>query len=234
MTDELDDFLNGDDESELVDAESEEQTASSSREAQKVELDLEDAPFLDDDDDDDEGEDTENLPAETSESSQKDHAKPLYRQPKIIIAAAVAVLIVVALCIYFGTKPAKKSVAQPKETASPTESQKSPAELNKNGDEFIVSFEPFWVEQKAKDSKTRFLVCRFSTVTQSEKLSYEVQQKKVILRDAIFYYLHNKDLKYLADKKNVKELKKDVLSVINQYLGNGQIETLLIEEYLVK
>jgi flagellar FliL protein len=80
----------------------------------------------------------------------------------------------------------------------------------------------------------RFLVCKFAAVTTNEELSAELEQKNTILRDAIFYYLKNKDLTYLSDKENVETLKTDILSVINQYLSVARLETLLIEKYMVK
>ena len=43
-----------------------------------------------------------------------------------------------------------------------------------------------------------------------------------------------RDMEFLTDKKNTETLKKDVLSVINQFIGAQPLDNLLIEEYLVK
>jgi len=61
-----------------------------------------------------------------------------------------------------------------------------------------------------------------------------MRQKMTVLRDAVFYYLRNKNLTFLSDKSNVDELKEDLLSVINQFLSSAQLERLLIEQYVVK
>ena len=56
----------------------------------------------------------------------------------------------------------------------------------------------------------------------------------IVVRDAVYYYLKNKSMEFLTDKKNTETLKKDVLSVINQFIGAQPLDNLLIEEYLVK
>lgn len=61
-----------------------------------------------------------------------------------------------------------------------------------------------------------------------------MRQKTTILRDAIYYYLRNKDLTYLSDKNNVEALKQDLLSVMNQYLSQDRLDDVLIDQYLVK
>ncbi|NMC49119.1 MAG: flagellar basal body protein FliL, partial [Desulfovibrio sp.] len=44
----------------------------------------------------------------------------------------------------------------------------------------------------------------------------------------------NKQLIYLDDKKNADALKQDLMSVMNQFLGDEQLQNLFIEEYVVK
>ncbi len=70
--------------------------------------------------------------------------------------------------------------------------------------------------------------------TNSSKLAWEINRKKTVLRDAIYYYLKKQDLIFLRDKQNADNLKKDLLSVVNQYLSNGKLSRLLIEEYFIK
>lgn len=94
--------------------------------------------------------------------------------------------------------------------------------------------DPFWVEQKDKDNKTRFLIARFAMTTTSEVLVAEYGRKTLILRDAVYYYLKNKDLRFLTDKKNAEKLKEDLLMVINQYMVEGEFDEILLEEYLVR
>ncbi len=61
-----------------------------------------------------------------------------------------------------------------------------------------------------------------------------IERGTIVVRDAVYYYLKNKSMEFLTDKKNTETLKKDVLSVINQFIGAQPLDNLLIEEYLVK
>jgi flagellar FliL protein len=98
----------------------------------------------------------------------------------------------------------------------------------------ILTWEPFWVEQKDAKGNIRFLVVKFSAPTENQKLVFEAQAKKVTIRDAVYYYLKNKSLTFLTDAANAETLKKDILAIMNEYLSIGKLEDLLIENYLVK
>ncbi|NJB67052.1 flagellar FliL protein [Desulfobaculum xiamenense] len=236
MIDELEDLLNGDDAAK-AELDTDELNASLPRESQKVELDLEDAPFLDEEEEEEEEPQPEAAaPAPVLEEAGE-KGPVWFKNLRIVIPAAAALLLVVAgLSVWLFMRQPAPPEAEPEATTEeviPAEEQPM-AVPEGEMQEFLVAFEPFWVEQRDTSGNVRFLVCRFSTVTDDEKLSFEVAQKMVILRDAIFYYLKNKDLTYLADTNNAEALKADILSVMNQYLSTGRIETLLIEEYLVK
>lgn len=238
MTDELDDLLNGEDDSAKAELDTDELTASLPQDSQKVELDLEDAPFLEEDEDEDEEElPEEEAPSVVDEEPDGDQ-EPWFKNKRIVIpAAAVLLLLLAGLAIWLYTKPATQPVAEPEpsvEEIQPQEQPVAPMVEEEEVQEFIVSLAPFMVEMRGKDGEIHFLRCKFATVTENEKLSFEITQKTTTLRDAVFYYLKNKDMAYLADMDNADTLKADILSVINQYLSNGRLETLLIEEYLVK
>ncbi|WP_415714882.1 flagellar basal body-associated protein FliL [Maridesulfovibrio sp.] len=98
----------------------------------------------------------------------------------------------------------------------------------------LLRMDPFWIEQKDKDKHIRFLIARFALTTTDERVVAEYGRKTLILRDAVYFYLKNKDLQFLADENNVEKLKKDLLMVINQYIVAGEFEKILFEEYLVR
>jgi len=204
----------------------------------KVELDLEDAPFLEEEEEEPE---QEEAPASSDPvlldepKGEKRSIKDLLKNRKVLFALVGAVVlaigVIVAIFLMGGDsapppppEPEKKVVE--KQVEEPVEEPEPYV--------FTVTWEPFWVEKVDADGNIRFLVCKFAATTENERLSWEVGTKKVVLRDAIFYYLRNKSLLFLADKGNVEVLKSDLLAVINQYLDNGQLEELLIENYLVK
>ncbi|MGE4298741.1 MAG: flagellar basal body-associated FliL family protein [Desulfovibrionaceae bacterium] len=205
----------------------------------KVELDLEDAPFLE------EEEEEEASPLAVEDADAADGGEPtgwraLIRNRKFQIAAGGGLLLLLlglGAFLYFhsGEKPAEDAAQeQPAEKDEATAQDAAKPEKEPEKKDFIVAWDRFWVEHRTEDGQIRFLICKFSAPTTDEKLAWEIRSKKVTLRDSVFYYLRNKDLTFLSDKKNVDLLKKDLLGVINQYLTNGQLEELLIEEYLVK
>ncbi len=214
----------------------------------KVELDLDDAPFLDDDDEEEEppAEEPTQEVATTEEGEEDGEKKPspikaLVEKLKAflktkkgkfaLIGLGAAILLLLAAIIFM---PAGEKPAPP---PPPVVEEEPVVEIEPDEVvpfEFIVSLEPFMVEYEQPDGSYRFLTTRISLATENEKLSFEIRNKMVVLRDAIFYYLRNKDMVFLADKNNVNELKRDLLSVVNQFLANDQLEVILIEEYLIK
>lgn len=209
-------------------------------EGDKVELDLEDAPFLDEEEEEEEPEDLvvpEEGEAPDLEGPSIDLDKMAARKKRLfmIIGAALGLLLILLiLLIWSPWSEDEPEIPEPEPQEEVEEEEQVVEEEEPTPQEFIVSWEPFWVEHRNDQGKVRFLVCKFSAPTDNEKLSWELKQKTVVLRDAIFYYLRNKNLTFLSDKENVELLKADLLSVINQYLTNGRLENLLIEEYLVK
>ncbi|BFR50243.1 flagellar basal body-associated FliL family protein [Nitratidesulfovibrio sp. HK-II] len=209
----------------------------------KVELDLEDAPFL--------MPEEEKAPPPPPPSAQSLSLSPGGDAPKkkkfdlsgllgnrklvLIVAAALVLLLVGGGAIWFLTRKKEappppsaevQKVVVPQQAAPPPEPAK-PAQT-------VLSWEPFWVEQKDAKGNIRFLVVKFSAPTENQKLVFEAQAKKVVVRDAVYYYLKNKSLTYLTDAANAETLKKDILAIMNEYLSIGKLEDLLIENYLVK
>jgi flagellar FliL protein len=216
------------------------------RATQKVDLDLDDAPFLEEEEE--EEEEIEEEPSEIEEKPKKERKPlvlPAWLKNKFVILGAAAAVLLLLLgfainWLFFGEKepvaeapePEPMPLEQPEPNKTAAKPEKKP-EPEAPG-EILIRLDPFWVEQRDGQGDIRFLFARFALTTTDEQLAGEFQRKLVLLRDAIFYYLKNKDLAFLSDKKNSKELKKDLLTVINQYMGSDQFDTLLIEQYLIK
>ncbi len=215
-------------------------SGGSSASSSKVELDLDDAPFLQEEEVEEE---PENVPA-TGEDGQvslqaEDTAPvpPLKRiqsalkNKKILGAVLGGVFLIVALLVFLlsGSKdlPPEPEPEQKLATNASSAEEQKPAE-------FMISWEPFWVEQKDSEGEIRFVICQFSAPTINEILKREAESKKVIIRDGIFYYLSQKPLTFLSAAKDSETLKTELLGVINSFLTQGQLDQLLIENYLVK
>ncbi|MDP2848102.1 MAG: flagellar basal body-associated FliL family protein [Humidesulfovibrio sp.] len=207
-------------------------TSETSRGTQKVELDLDDAPFLE------EEEEVKPEPVKPSAPVSLEPAKeekpPLEKKKLIIIGAATLVLIIVAALavkfLFFKSKAAPEPAKT--EQAAPAQENATVAEPEKP--EIHFRMEPFWVEQKAGPEEVRFLIVRMQLGTKDPAVAKDFEMKLLPARNAIFYYLKNKDVHFLVDEQNTDKLKAELLLVINQYVADGKFDTLMFEEYVVK
>lgn len=201
----------------------------------KVELDLDDAPFLDEEEEEEEEEVEEEVAEEEAEQKKKLDIKALLRDKRVVFGGLGGLLLLIGIIVAILLWPSPKEAPPVPEVPEAPAPATAPAEEEPPPPaEHIIAFKPFWVEHVTEDGSVRLLFFKFSVVTQNEKLAWEISHKTLVLRDAVFYYLKNKDLSFLSDKTNADQLKKDLLSVVNQYLNVGQVQELLIEEYLVK
>ncbi len=204
----------------------------SSKANEKVALDIEGADFLEDDDEQEqeeqEGEEQEALEADDAPAQEEQGGN---KKKKIIIIGAVVLLLLIgggAGWWFFLRTPPPPPV-EPEIIRVPTVPETPPIP-----DEYIVSFEPFWVPYTDKELGEVFLVCKFGLVTKSEQLMLEAQNKMVLLRDAVYYYLVNKPHHFLVDPANVSIIKNDLTSVFGGYLVSGKIDDMLFESYIGK
>ncbi len=207
--------------------------------AQKVELDLDDAPFLEDEDEEEE------IPEEEPEELESVDEAPVEKKSKtkllIVIGIVVIILLLAAILVklFLFSDPAPKTKEEPvaEETVEEIPEvipEAAPPPPPEEPGVTLLRMDPFWVEQKDEKNKTRFLIARLAMTTTDPIIVAEFGRKSIILRDAVYFYLKNKDLQFLSDKKNAEKLKKDLLVVINQYIVGGQFEEILFEEYLVR
>jgi flagellar FliL protein len=90
------------------------------------------------------------------------------------------------------------------------------------------------VERRGEEGEIRFLYCRFATPTDSPLLQAELEAKKVLVRDAIYYYLSNNPLTFLSALDKQQNLKADIISVINEHVSSAKLSELYFEEYMVR
>ena len=191
----------------------------------KVELDLDDAPFLKEQDPPPPAK-KEDAPLQTTEE-----APPPNKKKKLIIIAAAGalVLVLVAAAVWWFVlrtpPPPPPEPIKPEVIVVPT--PKSPTAKSDS----VKELAPFVIpRQTAKGA--RFLICKFSTVSQSPRVGMEIDQKLIPLRDALYYYLSSKPDEFLLDPANATTIKKDLGGVLNDYLTQGRIEDILFESYL--
>ncbi len=193
----------------------------------KVELDLDDAPFLQ----------TEEktpakaeVPDDLEDRGEEDAKRKRKKNLMLLAAAGAGILVIAALAIwwfFFRTPPpAPPAAPEPEVIVVPS----SPAPVGEQ--EFVKEFAPFIIPTTDPQGNTGFLICRFSAISKDQAVNQEVQQQRLPLRDAIYYYLRSKDNPFLLDARNGQQIKNDLLSVFNDYLTQGKLEDIVFESYL--
>lgn len=229
---------------EPKDAEAGAQGTPSAKMEQKVELDLDDAPFLEDDlepepEPEPEKKDASSHRPDAPVTSAKGEATLKDRlsanKKKLVMAAGGAVVlllmaVLVNVFLFSGEpEPAPPAPEEPETvTVAPKTMPPAPSP------QFSMRWEPFWVELKDTEGAIRYLTLRFSVPTDNPNVFAEMNIKKLILRDALFYYLRNQPIVSLSDEARVQAFKGELLTVINEHLGSGKVNEVLIEEYLVQ
>ncbi|WP_147821260.1 flagellar basal body-associated FliL family protein [Salidesulfovibrio onnuriiensis] len=206
--------------------------SEASRATQKVDLDLDDAPFLEDEEE--EEVELEEAPEEEAPSEEKKEKKELpaiFKNKLFYMAVVIAVLLIVILYLLFSRPDAPPPPPPPE--PEPIEEPLVEPEPVITG-EILLRLDPFLIEQKDEKGAIRFLEVRLVLNTTDEELARQFKQETFTVRNALYYYLKNKDLQFLSDKNNADKLKQELLAVVNQYMGFGQFETLLFEQYLVR
>lgn len=214
---------------------------------QKVELDLDDALFLEVEDTPPPPEDAPEEPSEKSSAPplavrREEAGKSFWKSRRIWVGGLVVAVLLVAVVAYVfframrpepqpGIEPAKAAAenvtaAEEGNSSNQTANRTVPPKPS-------YSFAPFVVEY-AQGDRVRFLTCRFSVRSTQEILIVEMQARQHIVRDAVYRYLKNTDLAFLDDPENSDKLKQDLLTVLNQVLRSGKVEELLLEEYVVR
>ncbi len=194
---------------------------------EKVALDLEGADFLEDEAEEEQQDTTPAVPEPEGEAAEEEKPKS---KLKIIIIALVAILLLGGAALWwFVLRTPPPPPVEPEIIVVPKTSMVPPAPSD-----HIISFEPYWVPLPDGKGGQVFLVCKFAIVTNDEKLQLEAQNKMILLRDAVYYYLVNKPYHFLIDHTNVPTIKKDLASVFSGYLVSGEIEDMLFEGYIGK
>lgn len=211
--------------------------SEASKATQKVDLDLDDAPFLEDEDEDEEElaleEEAPPLLGEEEEEEPKLGLKALLTNKMVLIFIGI-ILILLAVIIFLVAKDPEPTPAPEPEPVVEEVVQEEPEPEIVEIPEILIRLDPFLIEQRGKDNKIRFLEVRVVVSTPDEGLARQFKQETYTVRNALYYYLKNKDLQFLSEEKNSDKLKKELLAIINQYMGFGQFETLLFDQYLVR
>ncbi len=205
----------------------------------KVQLDIEDAPFLSEAKEEAVNKEKEILEESSTQSNTdsleaKPEEVPQKSNKKNIIFAISALLVVIILAVsiwfffFYSSGASEESV-----TESPTIIVVPSVKDVKGPKEYKIIFAPFMVEEQSP-TLVSFLQATFTGISKDEKVIREAQGKELVLRDAIYYYLRNKKHSFLIDPGSTMEIKRDLLDIVNGYLSSGKMEDILLENYILK
>ena len=208
----------------------------------KVELDLDDAPFLNDFGEEEE----EEKPAEqtdeeapvametAAEPEPQTGLKKLLKNKKFLIGGGSGLAALLALLLFLILSGGDEPQPPLPPHANEAPEVKLPPIEAKPG-EVLIRWEPFWIEYIDEASgEVRFLVCELSAPTTDLVLKSEADANLLAIRDAIYYYLAHKALTFLSNQQNAETMKGDLVDIINGYLTYGQLSQVYIENYLIK
>jgi len=218
---------------------------------QKVELDLDDALFLEFEEKEETPPPPPELPEPEAPASvpQADvPAKGIRKKLWIFGIAAILCLLLGGGGAYFfmksGPDTAGKAddhvaeapqgeAAQPESAPAGENAAPEPPAQAKPDASITYSLEKFQVEY-AQDNQLRLLTCRLAIPGVTEIMRLELQAKSVFVRDGVYRYLKNSSLSFLNNPDNADKLKGDLVAVINRHLKSGQVSEIILEEYVVK
>jgi len=194
----------------------------------KVELDLDDAPFLKEEQEaaSPAVQDDKKLPAQVAPDPKAEKKQKLL----IFGAGAAALLLILGAAVWWfflRTAPPPPPEIKPEVIVVPSQPVDVPPA------DYVKELAPFVVPRQV-DGTARFLVCKFSTISKSPSVSGEMDHKMISLRDALFFYLSGKSDDYLLNPGNAVTIKRDLTSILNDYLSSGRIDDVLFESYLAE
>jgi flagellar FliL protein len=211
-------------------------STGSPRAMQKVELDLDDAPFLEEEVEAPAA--VEELPtAPPPQEFEETPAPPLWKNKKILIGAG-GILVLLGLAVWwFFLRAAPPAPPPPPPPPPPVEEAPKPEEPAPPPipPDAFFPMDSFVVEKKDPAGGIKILTLKIKLVYKDDpKLAQELQAKRLILRDGLYYNLKNKSFANLTDKQSVDQLREELRAVVDNYLNAGQVDQVLFEELLVK
>ena len=227
-----------------VQIDDEEISESEVKSNQKVELDLDDAPFLEWEEDSGEeegaGEGQKEVvqgeeEAEEEDKKSKKSVFELIKKWWWVWASAAGLLLIIAVSLFIAYAVDTEDGEETKKGDSPVVELEKAEKSEKNNSKQMqqVSLEPFWVVYDSKDNLRQFhLGLDFSI--KGKDAAWELEKKIPVIRDSLYYFLKNKQIQEISDKDNISELKKEIQTVVNNNLSNGKVDKVLIQKYLVE
>lgn len=197
---------------------------------EKVQLDIDDAPFLNEDELPEESSPTDAIPSPRASSRKEEEPEepPKKSKKKLIIIILIPVLlIIIGIVVYF-------LFLRPEPPSEPITVLVEPSQTAIVPKDFQITLDPFWTPFQKEDGSSVFLLSSFVLSTSEQKVSEEITAKMTTIRDAIYYYLISADPAYLLNSENAALIKSDMLDAINSYIVQGEVASVFFDSYITK
>ena len=225
------------------------EAAEDAADSLKVELDIEDAPFLEEEEPEDAPQPEKSNPALQKNKAAQGEAekkglrgvlrKLLGNKKRLGLVAGAAIFLLLAP-IGFLLLTNNRTALPPPE---PAQSSAPPAAPEKAPEaspppplpdrRYVFESAPYLVPLRGSEGEPRFLHLRYTVETENPSVFSELQARSIPIRDAVYHYLSKKPPTLLSNEEQVKLLRSDLINVINQLLGTDKITELNFQEYLI-
>ncbi len=195
--------------------------------SQKVQLDIDDAPFLMELPDD------VPAPAVKEEAEVEEAPKKSRKKLFIILGIVLALIVTAGLVYYFFLAPEPEPTGlEPIVIVVP--STQPDSTITASPVEKIVELEPFWVPIKDESGKSRFAKFTFVLSTYDDTAYQEITQQTIKVRDTIYYYLINRPYGYLIDAKNLPTIREELVTALQKDTIKGSLNNLYFNSVMVQ
>ena len=212
--------------------------AQPTEQLQKVELDLDDAPFLTPKEPEPQAQAPVIPQEKTTELQVSPLGKSKFRNPVLLGALAAAAVLVVVLVVALAVRGGKKQPPEPEihilEPMYEVPTQTIPTEPEKGRlERFLLNLEPFLILVQGQED-SRLLTVKFSVYANDLASNYAMQEYQLLLRNTVYDYLTSLSVEELLGVNAAATLKDPLRDVIASALPEHNVGEVLIEQILMK
>lgn len=166
--------------------------------------------------------------------------EPIQSSPKnmvVIVSVAISVLAVQTVAAYFTVQklffasPVEEQVEYIGVDSDSAKTAGYESEFENTG--LIFEFEDI-VVNPAGTMGRRFLAITMSFEVSEKKVLNELTEKEPVVRDALISLLTGRDLEYLSDVENMRNLRYDIMQNVNLYLEKGRVIRVYFTGYVLQ
>ena len=107
-------------------------------------------------------------------------------------------------------------------------------EIVVSGSGTMVNLGSFTTNLSQNGLAGKFLITEISAQTDDEEASYELQKKKVLVRDTIIRQLSLKTFSQLSSTRAKEKLKQNIQNELNNVLNEGEVQEIYFTKFIIQ